>query len=204
MFALFCVFRFLHQVHPGGIRHIRADKRINEWKPPGKKKIRLAAANERQVLVALTGGELIYFELDRTGQLMDSDKRDMGSDVTSLALPPVPKGALRSKFAAVGLFDNTVRLLSLDPDEQLKQVTMQAAASVPNALILLPMSTSGSSENENLFLFVGLHNGVLTRSLVDPVEGKLTDTRKRFLGTRPIKLFSLFSSFLTFSNPYIS
>ena len=39
----------LVQVHPSGIRHIRADKRINEWKPPGKKTIVKAALNERQV-----------------------------------------------------------------------------------------------------------------------------------------------------------
>ena len=29
----------LLQVHPDGIRLIREDKRINEWKPPGKFKI---------------------------------------------------------------------------------------------------------------------------------------------------------------------
>lgn len=29
----------LVQVYPDGIRHIRADKRVNEWKAPGKKTI---------------------------------------------------------------------------------------------------------------------------------------------------------------------
>lgn len=52
------------QVYPDGIRHIRADKRVNEWKTPGKKTIVKCAVNQRQVVIALTGGELVYFEMD--------------------------------------------------------------------------------------------------------------------------------------------
>lgn len=54
----------LVQVYPDGIRHIRADKRVNEWKAPGKKSIVKCAVNQRQVVIALTGGELVYFEMD--------------------------------------------------------------------------------------------------------------------------------------------
>lgn len=54
----------LFQVYPDGIRHIRADKRVNEWKTPGKKTIVKCAVNQRQVVIALTGGELVYFEMD--------------------------------------------------------------------------------------------------------------------------------------------
>lgn len=54
----------LVQVYPEGIRHIRADKRVNEWKAPGKKIISKCAVNQRQVVIALSGGELVYFEMD--------------------------------------------------------------------------------------------------------------------------------------------
>ena len=37
------------QVYPDGIRHIRADKRVNEWRAPGKRTINKCALNERQV-----------------------------------------------------------------------------------------------------------------------------------------------------------
>lgn len=57
-------FLVLLQVYPDGIRHIRADKRVNEWKTPGKKTIVKCAVNQRQVVIALTGGELVYFEMD--------------------------------------------------------------------------------------------------------------------------------------------
>ena len=41
----------LMQAHPGGLRHIRADKRVNEWKTPGRKSVTKVAANNRQVRV---------------------------------------------------------------------------------------------------------------------------------------------------------
>lgn len=39
----------------------------------------------------------------------------MPSDVSCMALGNVPPGELRSRFLAVGLADNTVRIISLDP-----------------------------------------------------------------------------------------
>lgn len=52
------------QVYPEGIRHIRADRRVNEWKSPGKRAISRCAVNQRQVVISLAGGELVYFEMD--------------------------------------------------------------------------------------------------------------------------------------------
>jgi splicing factor 3B subunit 3 len=39
-----------------------------------------------------------------------------------------------------------------------------------------------------MFLNIGLVNGILLRTVVDPVEGSLSDTRLRFLGAKPPKL----------------
>jgi splicing factor 3B subunit 3 len=63
----------LVQVYPDGIRHIRADKRVNEWKAPGKKTIVKCAVNQRQVVIALSGGELVYFEMDPVSKKKSSD-----------------------------------------------------------------------------------------------------------------------------------
>ncbi|PSR93069.1 Pre-mRNA-splicing factor like [Actinidia chinensis var. chinensis] len=62
----------LMQVHPSVIRHIREDGRVNEWRTPGKRTIVKVGSNRLQVVIALSGGELIYFEVDMTGQLMES------------------------------------------------------------------------------------------------------------------------------------
>ena len=63
------------QIYPDGIRHIRSDKRVNEWKTPGKKTIVKCAVNQRQVVIALTGGELVYFEMDPVSKIHMSDCR---------------------------------------------------------------------------------------------------------------------------------
>jgi len=91
-----------YQVHPNGIRHVRADKRTHEWKPPGKKTIVHATSNERQVAVALSGGDIYYFELDGMGQLMDVHNKFMGREVACLALAPIPHGRQHTRFLAVG------------------------------------------------------------------------------------------------------
>ena len=61
----------LVQVYPEGIRHIRADKRVNEWKALGKKTVIKCAVNRRQVVIASSGGELVYFEMDPVSSAQD-------------------------------------------------------------------------------------------------------------------------------------
>lgn len=117
----------LVQIYPEGIRHIRADRRVNEWRSAGKKLIVRCAVNQRQVVIALTGGELIYFEMDSAGQLNEyADRKEMPSDVLCMALGSVPSGEQRTRFLAVGLSDGTVRVISLDPKNCLAPLAMQA------------------------------------------------------------------------------
>jgi splicing factor 3B subunit 3 len=46
-------------------------------------------------------------------------------------------------------------------------------------------------EERQIFLNVGLNNGVLLKTVIDSVTGNLTDTRTRFLGSKPVKLFKI-------------
>lgn len=100
------VFRL--QIHPGGLRHIRSDRRINEWRAPGRKVIVRAATNERQVVIAMSGGEIIYFELAAAGTLMETEKKEIGADIISLDVAPVSAGRQRSRFLAIGTSTSTV------------------------------------------------------------------------------------------------
>jgi len=68
----------LIQVHNNGIRHIRQDKLNSEWKTPGKRIVQIAAINSRQVAVALSGGEITYFEIDAAGLLVEMGVIDLG------------------------------------------------------------------------------------------------------------------------------
>jgi splicing factor 3B subunit 3 len=179
----------LIQVHPRGIRHIRADRRVNEWPAPQHRSIVAATTNERQVAVALSSGEIVYFEMDTDGSLAEYDeKREMSGTVTCLSLGEVPEGRVRSSFLAVGCDDSTVRILSLDPESTLESKSVQALTSAPSALSIMPMtdSTTGGS---TLYLHIGLYSGVYLRTVLDEVTGDLSDTRTRFLGGKAVKLF---------------
>ncbi|PGH17226.1 pre-mRNA-splicing factor rse1 [Polytolypa hystricis UAMH7299] len=179
----------LIQIHPKGIRHIHPDRRVNEWPAPQHRSIVAATTNERQVAVALSSGEIVYFEMDTDGSLAEYDeKREMSGTVTCLSLGEVPPGRVRSSFLAVGCDDSTVRILSLDPDSTLENKSVQALTSAPSALSIMSMtdSTSGGS---TLYLHIGLYSGIYLRTVLDEVTGELSDTRTRFLGLKPVKLF---------------
>ena len=187
----------LIQIHPSGVRHVRGNnKGVNEWRAPGRKKITACACNRGQAIVALTGGELVYFELDEAGQLLEIEKIETSSEVVSVDIPPIPDGSLRAKFAAVAGYDSTVRVLSLNPGEALRSVGVQATPSPPESVLLLEVNNksaknnkkAGSSAPPSMFLNVGLSNGVLVRCEVDRVSGALSDARSRFVGQRPPKL----------------
>jgi splicing factor 3B subunit 3 len=193
----------LVQIYPEGIRHIRADKRVNEWRAPAKKQIVKSAINQRQVVIALTGGELVYFEMDAAGQLNEyTDRKEMGADVVCMALASVPVGELRSRFLAVGLEDDTVRIISLDPKDCLSPLASQGLPSPAESLCIVEMkgldyengaglSVEQQQQANTLFLNIGLQNGALLRTVLDPTTGELLDTRTRYLGSRPVKLFKI-------------
>jgi splicing factor 3B subunit 3 len=179
----------LIQVHSKGIRHI-VQGRVNEWPAPQHRSIVAAATNENQVAIALSSGEIVYFEMDADGSLAEYDERkEMSGTVTSLSLGRVPEGLRRSSFLAVGCDDCTVRILSLDPESTLEMKSIQALTSAPSSLSI--MSMEDSSGGMTLYLHIGLHSGVYLRTVLDEVTGELTDTRQKFLGPKPTKLFQV-------------
>jgi splicing factor 3B subunit 3 len=175
------------QVHAGGLRHVRTDGRLSEWAAPGRKRVSKVAANAAQVVVAMSGGELVYFELDTLGTLAEVERRDLAGDVAALDMPPLAEGSKRAAFLAVGAYDSTVRLFSLDPNQMFAPVATQAVPALPESVCLFPFQASANAP-PTLFLNVGLANGVLLRAEVDPNSGDLSDPRTRFLGTRAPQL----------------
>ncbi|KAF9073666.1 CPSF A subunit region-domain-containing protein [Rhodocollybia butyracea] len=180
----------LLQVHPEGIRHVLSNGHVTEWKAPPGKSIVNATTNKRQVVVALSSAELVYFELDLEGQLNEyQDRKAMGSTVLALSMAEVPEGRQRTPFLAVGCEDQTVRVISLDPESTLETISLQALTAPPSSICIAEMLDASINKTQpTLFVNIGLQNGVLLRTVLDPINGQLTDTRTRFLGTRPVKL----------------
>lgn len=147
-----------------------------------------------KVVIALSSGELAYFELDTMGNLNEyPERKEMTAPVTCLALGPVPDGKLRSKFLvkkidlveiysislslslllllktkAVGCEDNTVRLYSLDPASCLQSIGIQALQSSPESITLTFMSdtleSSTAAQSSQEILF--MHIGLSNGILV--------------------------------------
>jgi splicing factor 3B subunit 3 len=180
----------LLQVHSGGIQLVRSDKRGYEW-DAGKRTVIKAATNEYQVLLALSGGEVIYFEMDNSGRLSETEKIETGLDIACVAIGPIPPGKKRARFVAVGYFDKTVRIYSLDPEACLNVLSRQAVPSEPESIVITLMPSLFESTLMSNYLTVGLNNGIMLRSVMDSVTGELSDTRTRFLGIKPVKLQQL-------------
>lgn len=52
----------------------------------------------------------------QSGQLNEyTERKEMSADVVCMSLGTIPIGEQRSRFLAVGLADQTVRIISLDP-----------------------------------------------------------------------------------------
>lgn len=180
----------LVQIHPQGIRHLRGGE-INEWHVPEHRHIVAVATNERQIAIALSSGEIVYFEVDSDGSLAEYDeKKVLSSTVTCVILGPVPEGRVRSPMLAVGCEDCTVRILSLDPDSTLESKSIQALTAAPSSLSIMAMEDPSSSSS-GLYLHIGLSSGVYLRTRLDEITGELSDTQTRFLGLKAIKLFQV-------------
>lgn len=85
----------------------------------------------------------------------------------------------------VGFGDSTVRVLSLEPESCLDRVSMQALPASPTGSNA-PTAVSIVEMNDQLYLHIGLENGVLLRTVIDNITGGLSDTRSKFIGLEPV------------------
>jgi len=182
----------LVQVHESGMRLIKPGGTV-DWKAPTHRTIRQVATNSRQVVLFLSNGELAYFKyLD--GELQEYESREkFDNNITSLAIAEVPEGRLLTEFLAVGADDNTVQIISLDERNTLERLSIQALSALPTSLCIVAMEdvTTGRRMASTLYLHIGLENGLYLRTVLDTTDGSLADTRRRFLGTKAVKLVQI-------------
>ena len=101
------------QIFPSGFRHIKTDKTARTMKFEGR--ILKGTVKGRQMVIGLAGGDIIYYELDHTGNLSDVAQVSLDSEVVSFDFSPVEKSRVRSNFLAAALTDFTTRLFELRP-----------------------------------------------------------------------------------------
>jgi splicing factor 3B subunit 3 len=98
----------LVQIFPSGFRHIKTDKTAKTMKFEGK--IVRGITKGKQMALALTGGDIIYYELDQTGSLSEVAQTSLEAEVVALDFSPIEKGRIRSNFLAVAFSDGTARI----------------------------------------------------------------------------------------------
>lgn len=181
------------QVWDRGFRFFTGPENEQEdWKCPAHRTILKATSNHQQLTIALSSGELLYFEVSQDGKRIQ--EYEQGNDVVSVSgvvqamhMGDVPEGRVRSPFLVVGCDDSTIRVYSLDPGgEMLKSQSIQSLTSPPRSIVILPMEDSAGMTT---FVHVGLYSGLYLRAVLDDVTGELGDVRSRFLGADEAKLY---------------
>lgn len=194
------------QIHDGGIRHIGQDLTTREWEPPYGTHVVAATTNNFQIVIALSNKSIVYFELDDEGQLNEfGEHKELPSSPITMSMGKVPDGKLRSLFLAVGCEDSTIRIFSLDLDSTLEPLAMAALSAPPSDILIQSLvdnsfvtenskksKLNASPQSTTLYLHIGLSNGIYVMSQLDVVTGQLSNTRKRFLGPKPIQLVPIF------------
>ena len=189
------------QVHANGITVIKPNRAPVHWTPPKGRKVEKASTNPRQVVISLQGGQIIYFELDEAGNLNEVESLDLELEVSCLDIGEIPEGRTGSPFLAVGCWDNTVRILSVEESDLLKQRSLVTLKARPESICFARIAAESkvtaayaaglkdASLDYNLYLHIGLQNGVMHRLAVDFITGSTYDARQRVLGLKSVKLF---------------
>ena len=169
------------QATPGSLRLVDAATRqlLTMWQPPPGASINVAAANAHQVLLGLSGGVLVHLEV-RAGQLVEVARQQLAHEISCLDCQPLCATTGRATLTAVGLWNNSVALLSLPTLSPLVEERL-AADAIPRSVLLATFE--GVS-----YLLAGLGDGQLFTFVADPATGSLSDRKKLSLGTQPISL----------------
>ena len=82
----------------------------------------------------------------------------------------------------MGCEDQTVRIISLDSENTLEIISLQALTAPPSSICIADMVDSNMGKAQPMtFVNIGLRNGILLRTVLDTANGQLTDTRTRFV-----------------------
>lgn len=174
----------LVQVHARGIRSILGPGGINEWQTPKHCTVSCASANDRQLLLGMSSGELAFFFMGDDGILNQLEEMpDMSSKITAVSVGRTPRGRQQAKFAVVGCDDQTIRVVSIELDSPLEVRSIQLLSAVPTSLEVVEMLDPQSNTMVNV-VHIGMESGLYLRAVIDETTGELGDVRTKFLGTK--------------------
>ncbi|TPX39150.1 hypothetical protein SeLEV6574_g07407 [Synchytrium endobioticum] len=171
------------QVTSSGAYLLSTDDKIvkHSWQPPAEARIVQASANFTQVLLALSGGHLVYLELSDRQELVQVSDTKVDYEVSCVDISPLQGPQAISKVCAIGLWgEGGVQVLGIP------NWNVIAAESLGEEVI--PRAVQLSMFDGIPYLLAALGDGTLYNYIMDSATGTLRDKRKISLGTQPVSL----------------
>ncbi|CAI2170756.1 4366_t:CDS:10 [Funneliformis geosporum] len=183
------VGNLLAQVTETSVRLIDLNNQrvTSEWNPPALSKITVADINPTQVVVALGGGSLIYFEI-RGLDLVEIKSTKLEYEVSCVNISPLDiNNPINSTVVAVGLWTIIgVQILRLPTLEIIANQPLEGTAITRSVLL--------TTFEYNHYLIAALGDGQLFHFIFTPETGRLSEKKQLSLGTQPIMLTSFTSN----------
>lgn len=200
------------QIWRGGVRFMPNENPadVTEWLPNACQ-ILTGCCNAHQVVVALSSGDIVRFEVDReTGALVEveSISKAFESQVTpfgcprpSLAIPSLGRGRTRSSFFAFADgASNRVRLYRINNDNVSTPLGLHLAPAPVASLTLVDFANVDGKAMAGLVggnldtndrplmnILIGTNNGALLRISIDHLTGSMARKKTYFLGAHPVR-----------------
>ena len=170
------------QVISEGIIHIAKGKKSFL---KSNSKVKCACSNSKQLIIGLENKEMLYFEHDGN-ELCKPDIKVLDQDIICVDISPVMEGRTKSKFVVAGCGDNTIRIFSLEIEQCLSKVSFQILPYQISSLCFVSYCN-----DSNVYLYVGLANGVLVKTVIDGVTGNQMDMQAKYMGLTKVKLYKI-------------
>ncbi|TDH74292.1 uncharacterized protein CCR75_001185 [Bremia lactucae] len=173
------------------------------WTPPVDSRITIAAANPTQLVVAISGGVLVYLVVDNARIIEQTNVtmayeiacidvtplQDQDVSMTSLKTPSDTTG-LRTSLCVVGLWTTfSVSVLQLP--------TLETVTTEVLGTDLLPRSVLCNTFEGKHYVLVGLGDGSLIHYELNLEQGTLDAQKRVSLGSQPLTLSTFRSKNLT-------
>lgn len=207
------------QIHATGLKQIfyseddEPTKSI-DWNPPPGIEVIHSACTNSQVVLALSNGSIVYFEIsqsDANDALVEhSFHREFDTSITSIAIGDIPNNRIRSPFVIVTCKNSTIHVLSTDPTNKLESKYSAKLYDIASSTLITSyhnqvfnFNNEDKNHEKNIsntdlvfkdpvknFVHVGLKNGVYLRyELTD--EGNLIKPSMKFIISSPLKIIPI-------------
>jgi len=164
---------------------------VNEWSPPAGYRIAVGSGNMRQVMLATTGGNLIYLEIEPAEKkLVEKGHTKLDFEISCLSVSPLGSDpAAMADICSVGMWGEvSVRIIAL-PSLQTLRIEPLGGDTIARSTLLVTLEGTH-------YLLVALGDGhIFTYKIsktVDPTQ-LLSDRRQISIGTQPAALNVFYS-----------